>query len=466
MNESNLTPAQKRFGSVVSQAWFPPQPDVLARVRSGIASGELLKDRTSLYRELSNDPSLFLLGARELSRRASRAAIKPALSLAPRALIETSSDEELTEIFAAPIDSFARIPYHSGAEISQRRSVQAMVSAVTTDMLEAALGKSDDLGYSCALFRQLGLMLIAWNHPHVYARISASLEPDESLDEALARVLGLSPSALGLHLAREWRVCPTIRASMGDEVPDESPEVRETGKFLRGMCEVGEKLAQLADASVRSTRLKQFDEVRSLVLQRLGPDGLTQIFDRVEAVCRNIREVFPALFAPLPQGQGPARTCNENPFLSKTPRFFQEHLQFVYGRFSKGAAPEELRSVLDQAIRSLGFNRAAIYLLDPVSSVLHPRVALGDLELSSVRAVQIAAPSGSAAEMIARAITTEDLVINGKAMRQVVIRVGGERILGALSLEISRELFDARSEMLGDCVRAVALTISHLIRVS
>jgi hypothetical protein len=462
MNNSSLTPAQKRFGVVVAQAWFPPQPEVLARVRSGVASGEFLRDRAGLYSELAKDPSLFLLCIRELSLRATSVASGNAP--APRELLSSCPEKDLIEIFSADVDSFSRIPFHSGSAVSQRRSVQAMVSAVTVDMFANAAGKGDDLGYSCALFRQLGLMLIAWNHPHVYARISASLEVDETLDEALARVLGLSPSALGLALAREWRICPTIRASMGDDVPEESPEVREAGGSLEEICEIGERLAQLADGDTLPLRLQNLEEIRSQVLQRLGPDGLNQIFARVGAVCRNVREVFPSLFASLTRGTEEAKGIESNHFVEKTPRFFKEHLQFIYTRFAEGAAPEELRSVLDQAIRSLGFSRAVLYLLDPVTGALHPRVALGDQELSSARAVSLATPSGVSGEMIARAAATDDLVINGRASRQVITRIGGDRGMGVLALEMPRELFDARSELLGDCVRAIALTISHLVR--
>lgn len=469
MGNGSLSPAQRRTGAVLAQAWFPPHPDVLARVRSGIASGELLRDRAALLRELMADPSLFLLGVRELTKRLTGSA--SAEQLEPSALVSASSERDISEIFGAAPESFCCVPYHVGGEHPQRRAAQAMVSAVTTGMLAAVQGHKEDLSYSCALFRQLGLMLIAWNHPHLYARISAALEADETLDEALARVLGISPSLLGLSLAREWRVCPIIRAAMGDDVPEESEEVREVAEKIRGLCEVGERIAQIAEGQARESRLQEYEEACTFVLQALGANGLNDIFSRVEKICKNVRTVFPAFSTPgTPLETGAMKGPKDNPHLAAVPRFLQEHLQFVYERFAKGAAPEELRSVLDQAVRSLGFTRAIIYLLDPVQAVLHPRLALGDQDLASVRGVPVANVSsassiGGTAETVSRAFSTDDLVLNGRALRQLAVRIGSPHPIGVLSLEIAREMYDSRSELLGECARAIALTVSHLARV-
>lgn len=318
------------------------------------------------------------------------------------------------------------------------------------------------------MFRQLGLLLIAWHHPHVYARILAGAGSADSSDEAFARVLGMSPTMLGLVLAREWRIAPHIRAAMGDDVPTESEEVRRLGNRLRSFCEIGERLARGQYlTSVGSHGLKEYQDAATQVQLILGSDGLRTIFSQVEAACAHLKASFPGLASSGTEIKKAVRVRSGSKPTRELPEFVRDQLQFLRERFQPGTAPEQLRSVVEQIVRSLGFTRGALFLLEPVQRQLIPRVAWGDQDLKSVRPVHLSLGGNASATDKDRATVgafeTGKLCKCGKGIVQFSVPLGVSEPIGVLVFEMKREFLESREQIIEECAYGVAEAISDAL---
>lgn len=472
--QGSLTPSQQRFVSLLESAWFPPHPEVLARVRERVRDDEAIKDRPALERELQRDPSIYLRTIRELTVLAVRDAVEAGRppNTSPPHLLRAASVQALREVLDVPAERCTAVPYHGAPECAGKHTAQALFSSLTAEALARGSLGEEGLGFASGLFRQLGMLLIVWHHPHVYSRISGSLKIGESLDEGLARVLGVSPVAIGLTIAREWQVSPVIRAAMGDNVDEEPEPVRVVGRRLKGLCELGESVARGQFMRASSAGLKEYQEASARVQLILGNDGMRAIFGEVERACEYLTRTFPSVFAQEGSvvSARPRRAVTE--LSADLPPFVREQLAFIQENFPAGSSPERLRSVVEQFVRSLGFQGGALYLFDPGEGRLLPRVGWGAVELESVRSVEVASDlddvpsdpkSMNREDVIARAFLSRGLVINSRAVTTLAISVGVEAGIGVLALEMKREFLEPRLDLIKLCVGSLGRVVSEAI---
>lgn len=472
--QGSLTPSQQRFVSLLKNSWFPPHPEVLARVRERVRDDEAVKDRAALERELQLDPSIYLRAIRELTALALRDAAQSGkrLNLSPPHLLRAASVQALREVLDVPAERCAAVPYHGAPECAGKRTAQVLFSGLSTEALSRGTLGEEGLGFATSLFRQLGMLLIVWHHPHVYTRISESLKIGESIDEALARVLGVSPAAIGLTIAREWQVSPVVRAAMGDNVDDEPEPVRVVGRKLKGLSELGESLARGQFMRASSAGLREYQEASARVQLILGNDGMRAIFAEVERACEHLKRSFPSVFG-QEGGVVAARSRRSSTELpNELPPFVREQLTFIQENFPSGSSPERLRSVVEQFVRSLGFQGGTLFLFDPGEARLLPRVGWGDVDLKSVRSIEAtreldSVPSDpksmTAEDVILRAFLSRGLVANTRAVTTLAISLGVGAGVGVLALEMKREFLEPRLELIQLCVATLGRVVSEAI---
>ncbi len=475
--QESLTPSQQRFVTLLGTSWFPPHPEILARVQARVRDERAILDRDALERELQGDPSLYLRTVRELTTRVLREGESAAGGedvppvrhrLHPSQLIRNASVRALREVLDVSADNCSAVPFHGGSEWAAKRTAQALFGGVVVDALAASKVAGTGLGFASGVFRQLGMLLIVWHHPHVYSRLVESLPVGQSLDEALARVLGMSPASLGLVLAREWRISPEIRSAMGDPLEGEEETAQAVGGHLRGLCELGESLATSRFLKASSAGLIEYQEASSRAQLILGNDGLRAIFAQVDRACEHLMRSFPSAFP----AEGPQRQRPEpKPFSTKLPPFVIEQLQFLRDNFSGGVAPERLRSVVEQVVRSLGFVSGRLYVFDPGDQRLIPRVAWGAAELKSIRSINLGPEEAQSKkthtteqdQVVRDAFGSREPKVNGRAIAVLAVPIGIDNTIGVLALEMKREFFEPRTELVQDCAVALGAAISEAI---
>src|SRR5262249_37415849 len=153
-------------------------------------------------------------------------------------------------------------------ELQALRFRESLLSASAAEILASKNAIDPEDGFSCGLLRQLGLTLIAWNYPRVYNRAMECITPNEGLDFQLQKVLGFSPSLLGLTFAQRWNLSDEILVALGDRKKRFSVSASErsdsgaqhVGEMLSKICEVSEALARANDPEHYPTALRDWEE--------------------------------------------------------------------------------------------------------------------------------------------------------------------------------------------------------------
>ena len=146
--------------------------------------------------------------------------------------------------------------------------------------------------FSCAFARQLGYALIAYNYPRIYTQALSALKKDgDQFDQALRKVLGISPLQLGVACSVPWTENLALQIGMNaveidaleDKNASNQPAILE-GSNMKRLCEVGESLARLNDPEHFPSSAKRWHEMSAEIDSLIGPDGLALINARVRAV--------------------------------------------------------------------------------------------------------------------------------------------------------------------------------------
>ncbi len=395
----------------VSEGWLPPQSEVLEKLRSRLKDGEYANDRSQLTKDLKADFSLYMYCLRELTVCIEKAGIGPQSQPAP------VCRKTPAEIFAAAsLDDFKKIIERSENEISRHslkemnelqalRFRESIISASTAEVLAESAKVNPEVGFSCGLLRQLGLTLIAWNYPRIYARAIETLEPDGSLDSALRKVLGFSPTLLGVTFARRWNLSTDILAALGDKkaaslaAASLSSEANTIGETLAQICEIGEALARANDPLHYPTALADWQTAEQTIVKRLGPDGVRIVVERSRAHLREYVKYTPELLnfsdsatvkEQIVGTQYSARLLEKNPYIRSLPPELQSSLRKLYSRFKPNKIlKSNIRMLMSEILPQAGLAKGAAFLFDPESKTLTPAITLGELAQERLRPVRL-----------------------------------------------------------------------------
>lgn len=361
--------------SHVSSQWFPPNPTVHKEIREAFAAGRYQENIDLVIRDVKKDPALFTFCLKELVRMVNEGGESPLGKEPPtealkklgmvrlRAIIDIDTVECSTHVMTQMTDAQAR---------ALRKT---LVSSFTAETLAPAMNMSPEIAYSCAILRQLGHTLIAWNYPTIYAKALAS---SENIDTYLNRTFGFSPSLLAVTVARSWGLSPEVRIAIGDKSDDRSSfEARIVGETLQKICRIGEMFAGDRGSP-------EWASARDAIVGYLGERGLDVLERRLAERCgvyyAYAPHCFPLAFGgALEEKEKPASTHSRNPYVTGIDQSLQPLFDKLYEQIDPGCASKEsVDYLLNDIVPKAGFDSGCVYLVELDHGLLLPRLFVGN----------------------------------------------------------------------------------------
>ena len=440
----------------VNKFWFPVNQVLVEKIRAGLASGAYELDLDFLLFEIKTDLALFTHCLRRVGQmmRAEGAHLIGCVN--PMDFLRWAGVERLNEIIS---DDELLHSKHAleGIGSDQLSPLQkAIVSASAAEVISQTQNLNPEIGFSAGLLRQLGLILIAWNYPQVYHTALTNLRPGADIDVSLSQALGFSPVMLAMALANEWGLAPEFNAVWsGQETLNSSgtaplSNTTELLKRLRKICEVSEVLARANAPDLYPQAEHDWQTAKREIVAMLGSENLGLIQRQVRENCENYVAHYPQLFDGLAEFNPPkridarlkAKAIRENPYLCHCPPTLRNKLLALYAGFdSDRVSRDNLLVLINEIIPQAGYSGGSIYVLDPGTNLLMPRVKIGEVHLLTPAPVSCTANIGMDAAIAAAFCCAGPILEqvdddDGEVECYVAGVIGEERKIGVLYLEI------------------------------
>jgi len=368
----------------VSRLWFPANPALVARIRTGLGEGSYDLDIDFLIEEITDDFALFTWCLKGLSALVAEEWARLPSRHNPVEMLRLAGVANIRRLFEQGGGAVSTHDIRNSADFQVARLRHAMVSACAVEAIAPTFEIDREIGFSTALLRQLGLALIAWNYPTVYRRCLGELRGagSASLDDLLSRALGFAPTVLAVAIVDQWGLSPEVQAAVGSNGQAEAP--------LDRLCRVGEALARANEPEVYPHAAGDWHLARGEIEGALGHEGVKVIQERAREAIAHYEEELPKLFRQkieldpdrrihrareslLLESNQAARSCSP-----EVRKLFRE----LYGTIQPGAVD---RATIDQLVREVvpacGFTGGIIYIVDPSTMTLVPRLRFGAVEL-------------------------------------------------------------------------------------
>lgn len=455
----------------VNDMWFPINPVQLKKIQDGLSQGNYNSEMTLLIDDLKSDPALFLYCVRELLKQLRAGGVVSAPTTQTELFVGAGL-ELLQQILQVKGDTISAHSLLSCTKLQEARLGEMFISASATEALCEAAQVDADLGFAVALFRQLGLALIAWNYPRVYRDAALGAALSGSLDLALTRRLGFSPGALGLRVCRAWGMAPQLLEAIvddGSEAGKSVPEERIIGESLSAtiatLCRVGEALARANNPEQYPTARSDWNNARDAIEDRLGFDGIRFIRERVAqyttAFIETAPEIFQAGVALDPElrlqlrgrraaGEIPASYRNCSPSLRAS-------LHRLYRAIdAKHPTDQVLVQWKTEIASGAGFIGGYLFSLEPTLRLLMPQLAFGEASLKDATQVHCAERESLVSEAFRAAAPLVREQANGRFVIAGIF--GFSSRVGVVYVEVARQEYLASPE--GQLAHFWALTNS------
>lgn len=440
----------------VSDAWFPVNEGLLRKIQQGIDHGEYKRNNAALINEVKKDFSLFTHCLRKLSQIVATQQGKP---FSPVQMLESAAFDELCKILKAEP---RKISVHQLERANEEQSAQiqlSMTSAAVSESIASSKDVNAGVAFSCSLIRQLGLALVAWNYPHVYKRAVSSLKDGNQIDDAISKVLGFSPTALGIQISKQWKLAPDVAIAIGDNSVlerldhEEGRVARESASIIDKVCEVGEAFARATNPLKYPTADKDWNLACHEIERALGRDGVRHIQENIGVILGAYAKSFPKIIRTeaLQPKESIVSTEHgytlmaENQYAKRLAKPLQELLEQVYKRIDPRAINKDaLDFFAREVVPHFGFSGGCVFLIELDTGRLLPRLSMGDAELSRFKAVStrsriVPDPIATAFEC-SSPLTESQVESFGQANTTFIAGgIGNSQRIGVLYLEIDLE---------------------------
>jgi len=480
----------------VSTGWLPVQQSVLQKVRSQLKQGAYFKNKPLLAEDLKEDFALYMYCLRELSATVQRESEQspfsrslPNTKLSPREIFEKADLETLEQILTRPDSEISTHSLSNMNELQALRFRESMLSATAAEVLAGKNQLNPEDGFSCGLLRQLGLTLIAWNYPRVYTRAMESITPAEGLDFQLQKVLGFSPSLLGLTFAQRWNLSDDILMALGERkrkaapttVDSDEQKAKQVGEMLSKICEVSEALARANDPEHYPTALHDWEEAQEAIASQLGPNGLQTILEKAKEHCKEYLRLTPemqdftesaGIKERIVDSRFAVSKLEKNVHLKSCPAAVKEKITKLYYQLKPNKIlKKNIQTLVFEVVPSAGFRRGCIYMLDPASRVLAPSIKIGDLSADRARPIKLSSALShfdlvSSAFSLKSPLKEEGSSVAGQRVTMIACSLGQNAAMGVFYLETSDDfineigpdpmpVFRALRQTLADCLNLI-----------
>ena len=426
---------------LTAHRWFPVDPQVLERVSERAFSKHYNQHPQDLIDDIRSDASLYLYCVRKLKR-----IINSNQSAQDAAQLRDSINQILLELKSKQSN---HEPNHSQPfQVERQREI--VLSSTVVDLLGEKLHIDRDAGFTCALLRQLGYALIAWNYPTIYRHALEEIGAQGTsgrtdLNTILHATLGFSPAMLGLRFAEVWQLPSEITHEISPHNLYE-PNTHQARGSISMLCEVGEAFARANNPHHYPNPRHDWDMAMEVLNHHLGASGLEKIKTRAEAIYGTTAKlVLPADRLKQPQAGAKAsygaQRYENNLFINPLPDALQTRIKSLYDRIhSERVESDLIRELLQEIAESLGFSAAVVYTLDPAEAMLNPVFRKGMPRFTTLRSVGTGMRLNET-EPVRRAFCT-DLVICEEGSRMgderrllLALPIRGRTRIGVLYLE-------------------------------
>jgi hypothetical protein len=284
---------------------------------------------------------------------------------------------------------------------------ETAIIASTAEILSKNQNLDPEVGFSHGVIREIGLNLIAWNYPSLYARVIKSLTPRATVDEELTKELGFSPTVLAMRILR-----PNAEAQ-----PQKTPQQdQDPWQTYQSLCEIGEALARAGSPETYPSAENDWRRANDYITKFLGDDGVHLIRARAVEHTEHYKSALPATFATLASFDPPSAInrhklgsrASDNQHIRHCPPAVQAALRSLYSEMpSSGVSKEVIEQLVKKIIPDAGFTGGCVFLIDPSQMSLLPLSVIGNVRLRRLGRINLKTAPGSAmAGLVADNITT------------------------------------------------------------
>jgi hypothetical protein len=378
---------------------------VLASVRRGLDSGAYDLDTTFLLQDLKGDFALLTFCLKELLKHGTSARIPLAVLGDPIALLRWGGVQRVRTVLNSEKHPPRTHTLGATDALLGERLRHTAITATTAELLSERAGVGGEGAFCHGIMRQIGLNLIAWNYPTLYARVLGALSARSSLDDELSKELGFSPAMLAMRVMR-----PSIDTSPTAE------HVRTTWSAYDQLCEIGEALARASSPELYPSAQHDWNKAGDFIRGSIGLDGLDLVCRRAVENTVQYKKALPGTFEALARLDPESAISTfmrsvrsrQNPYVDRCPIPTRSRLVSLYGEMPAGevnrAAVERL---VKQIIPAAGFIGGCVFVVDPAAMSLIPRTLIGKVSLRRLAPVVLrVAPGAAMAALITEHISS------------------------------------------------------------
>ena len=407
----------------ISESWMSISEEVFSKVKTRLDDGTYKYERRKLIEDLKCDVGLFLYCLRELgglkiqiglhtpcSQIISRMAA-PSRKLDPIEILEQIDLKRLRNILPAlsrevSKHSVGKMTYHQALRLRE-----AVVSASAAELIARSLKVDGDLAFACTLLRQLGITLSAWNYPGAYSGIVDNLQPEHSLEQALARVLDVSPAELSKVLVQNWDfaddVVAAVAAPLKTSVKDSFARVEqvsasiESSKLSRlvASSQLGELYSYILSPERYTFVLEEWEHVKKEIFTCLGVDAFTQIHELSSKYLKGYAKYFPEVleFPTLQDldyriinARYAVRLLEQHKHLHKLPDDLQCEIRRLYSKLKPNKIlKSNIETLMRKIIPKAGFEAGCLFMYEPKKEQLSPAIKIGGVASENASARKV-----------------------------------------------------------------------------
>ncbi len=412
----------------VNNLWFPFNPTVISQLEEGFKDEAFSDDPDQLLTILKQDFALFTYVIKELMHIATSEQIDPVTICNPLKLIRWGGPTRIKQIVVLN----KKLPSTHALSLSENfqtdRLRETAIIASTAEVLSENANLDPDMGFCRGVMREIGLNLIAWNYPLLYARIIKAIPSDSSLDDELTKELGFSPMLLAMRIMQ-----PTnVKVSLADITIFE-----QEWQVYDKLCAVGEALAHASNPNTYPSAEHDWSIAQEYIIRNIGADGLEQINKKSADNSTSYTQALPSTFEDLknldPQAKilshtNAIRACN-NSYVRQCLPEIQDALRALYSEMPINSVNSTaLEHLIKDLIPKAGFTGGCVFIVDPSTLTLSPRTIIGQVGGRKINkiilrstATNVLVLDSSVEDLLAAAIGHEDVIANAFACEQPII---------------------------------------------
>jgi hypothetical protein len=455
------------------QAWIPFSSSNILSIRENLEK-PVYRMRENLLRDLRKDVSLYLYCIRELSHTKMLQTCKLSKPIDPTEVLRKAPLDCFKEILNRSFTHISLFDLETITKVQAQQLASSIITATTASTLAEGADLAPELAFSCGILKQFGMTLIAFSYPHIFQRELENLQAGEVFERRLSRILGYSPSLLGARIARLWNLIPEVQAVIDKKISLETPtgQAALTAQKLSELCRVGEAFARTVNPEFYPATESDWELVKREFTERLGPRRVKHLREELMENMQEYRSVLGGKLEHatkhLEERINQIDRCHHgrnlayrNSYIKYCSPQLQTQMNIFYMGLGKSQPScTSIDFFTKQLAPSAGFPSGCIYLLDPETLSLTPRLPIGASRLSDYTHISnITVPFSSNPVAVAYRSVVPVLEKRNtnttKAVSCIAGSIGSSQRVGILYLEFDPQYFEHESQSPLNCFKAL-----------